>query len=68
MTRKDFEGIARVLEYTKPDDLIEPVNPLDDPMMDVWENVVNRMAAYLATTNPAFDRARFLKACGVENV
>lgn len=68
MTRRDFEGIARVLEYTKPDDLIEPVNPLDDPMMDVWENVVKRMAAYLGTTNPAFDRAKFLKACGMENV
>lgn len=65
MTRRDFEGIARALEWAKPDDLIEPVNPSNDPVMDVWENTVNRMASYLATTNPAFDRARFIKACGM---
>jgi hypothetical protein len=52
MTRKDFELIAQVIassEYYSA---------------DYRNNLAREMAEALATTNPAFNEDKFLKACG----
>ena len=58
MTRKDYVAIAAAMAR---------VIPLDNDRGSyrVWEATVCSLADYLATTNPRFDRERFLKACGV---
>ena len=52
MTRKDFKLIAESLFLS--------VCAEDDV-----QTVCRRMADALAITNPRFDRARFLQACGI---
>lgn len=59
MTKKDFEAIADVLDDTRP--------AFKGNDMDRWEHMALVFASMLASTNPRFDRARFLKACGLEN-
>lgn len=56
MTRKHFEGIAKALKDGMPheDDTAEYV---------AYHRAIASVADYLATTNPAFDRAKFIKAC-----
>jgi hypothetical protein len=62
MTRKDFQLIADVLRYDMdhaelyPDAAIRKAGCADR---------AKRMARALSTTNPNFDRDRFLTACGV---
>jgi hypothetical protein len=52
MSRKDFELIARTIRESAT-------------RANVSNGVIAReFADALATTNPNFDRARFLKACG----
>ena len=51
MTKKDFQLIASVFK--------------DTGTYGHW-NVIEKMADMLATTNPRFDRERFLKACESE--
>lgn len=55
MQRRHFEAIAGAIRELLGD-------PLDT---DDHRAVAEAMARVLAGTNPAFDRARFLKACGV---
>jgi hypothetical protein len=54
MTRKDFELIARVIKNS---------DEVADDM--TREAIASIFTAELVATNPNFDRARFLKACGV---
>ena len=59
MSKKDYELIARVLRsrvgyFTSRDG------------QDALAIVARDFASELQTTNPRFDRARFLQACGVE--
>jgi len=54
MTRKDFELIAAA---------VKSVWLSHEPSRTT---IANSLASALATTNPAFNRARFLTACGVE--
>lgn len=54
MTRKDFELIARVIKNS---------DEVADDM--TREALADMFADKLADTNPAFDRARFITACGV---
>lgn len=58
MTKKDFELIVAVFAA-------EPVQLLED--REIIENLAESLADALATTNPKFDRARFLAACGVQS-
>ena len=51
MTKKDFELIAATIAYL-------PAGP-------ARRETARLFADALATTNPRFDRARFLRACGV---
>lgn len=52
MTRKDFELIARCVR-AETGDMIR-------------QRMAERFADELRSTNPGFNRARFLAACGVE--
>ena len=55
MTRKDFEALAAVIKAGRTGD--------ND---DYADKTARSTADMLATTNPRFDRDRFLKACGVK--
>lgn len=61
MTRKDFQMIAGVLADVGS----VFVNTGSDEADEVLAVIVDAFADALAGTNPAFDRARFLSACGV---
>lgn len=54
MTRKDFQLIAGIIANL--DEVIEP---------EGLRILAEEMADGLATTNPAFNRPLFIKACGV---
>lgn len=56
MTKKDFELLARALRDCRP-------LPLHLERMKQHDYVIRFMANALATTNPRFDRERFLNAC-----
>jgi hypothetical protein len=58
MTRKHFEALAAEMWATRP-----PVEAIARPQ---WRRDVEGLADVCARFNPHFDRARFLKACGVE--
>ena len=58
MTKKDYIVIARAIAGCKPDD-VQPV--IAQETMRI--RLIDSIAAALATDNPRFDLARFLKAC-----
>ena len=59
MTRKDFELVAAVLAGLPFEgDSAGPVATAAQ-----IDGIAQRFADALATTNPAFDRAKFLSAC-----
>jgi hypothetical protein len=65
MTKKDFEMIASTLKSEMPER--EPGNRWSDGARDEWSTTCLAFASMLASTNPRFDRARFLAACGMES-
>lgn len=70
MTRKDFELIAGELKELKTFIDIPGIPGSDEyekGKHDTWYIITSNLASRLATTNPAFDRERFLKASGVED-
>lgn len=56
MTRRDFELIAQTINFASHN-----IGLLQSDR----ESLANEFADALRATNPQFDRARFLKACGV---
>ena len=65
MTKKDYEAIAREVK----DALAQW--PDGTSVLDVGARVATRTLTYrlcdvFAADNPRFDRARFLRACGIE--
>lgn len=66
MSKKDFELIANIFASNKrsPKGLSEGEYRA---ACDEREWLVYVFAARLSATNPRFDRARFLRACGVES-
>ena len=60
MQRRHFQMIAEVLNDSFP----VPENNTDPVLY--WRLIVESFASRLASTNPGFDRARFLAACGME--
>jgi hypothetical protein len=56
-TKKDFEGIAEVFRY------VLRIEDEDNAINAVLLVTAYRVADYLATTNPRFNRDRFLAAC-----
>ena len=59
MTRTDFELIADVINESRV-----CFEDKDDATIN---NIAEHFAAVLPRTNPRFDRARFLRVCGVES-
>jgi hypothetical protein len=70
MTKKHFEALAAALKFIKPSG--NPVCPPKDVKVFLagqqreWDYAVEATADVCSKFNPNFDRARFLKACGVE--
>ena len=64
MTKKDFEKIAGAIKDAR--DAVGP-NP-DRPFltMTIFDSLSRTIADVCATTNPKFQRMRFLTACGVD--
>ena len=57
MTRKDYVAIAEA---------IAKADRYDDGEM-IAADIIERIADCMIRDNPRFDRARFLKACGVQS-
>lgn len=68
MTKKDYELIARVLRTEGKYALTAPAlsGPQRGAAVAAIEATADAFADALAAKNPGFDRARFLRACGVE--
>lgn len=60
MTRKHFEAIAKIINAR-----LAWADAVQYGYIDATQKIANEMADYFATQNPNFDRARFLKACGL---
>lgn len=70
MTKKDYVRIAQVFHVTRcyvdVPGRVTGKPTCQETDAATWEALAYEMADMLATDNPRFDRARFLKACGVE--
>lgn len=53
LSRKDYEAIAEILMHS---------NKFETPHYFI----ANELSTYFASENGRFDKARFMKACGVE--
>lgn len=62
MTRKDYVAIAAAIHRTGMAATIGPKKSAQDAIRLAAIDI----AATMANDNPRFDRARFLKACGIE--
>lgn len=60
MTKKDFEAVAAIISREA---IRNPAPGFDEGYDAGVENVALEIADYFASTNPRFDRARFLEAC-----
>lgn len=65
MTRKDYVKIAAVLNETRG--APQGNGSESDAALFQWTQDVAAIAYLLAADNPRFDRARFYKACGMED-
>lgn len=65
MTRKDFQLIADVLrtERERSRQYVTVNNPRACTELDHLDQIAESMADALVTTNPRFNRSRFLNAC-----
>lgn len=61
MTKKDFILIAGAIKQTRD----AYIKAGDTTALNVNYGMIKNITTALATTNPAFDRARFLTACGI---
>jgi len=73
MTKKDYEKIASVLNLGKIECAAHgfEIAPAEAwaymvGAREQWLELVYRVCAVMADDNPRFDRARFLKACGLD--
>jgi hypothetical protein len=62
MTKKDYELIASILKGAQN---YEATFNDNEKGAKAIEGITHTFATMLAHTNPRFDRARFLTACGV---
>jgi hypothetical protein len=65
MTRKHFQQLAKAMENLRKFEAHDP--ELSETVARVvrYSSVVDALAKVLADSNPRFDRARFLGACGI---
>lgn len=59
MQHRHFATVAAIIAS------MSKVNNQEHGFIDVREDVAEHFADELAKTNPRFDRARFMRACGV---
>lgn len=64
MTNKYSEAMAAIIR-TELDSLSDISGDAADCGREACENIAKDMAGVFAGANPSFDRARFLKACGL---
>lgn len=67
LSKRHYEAIAEQLKASASpawDDTARAVFPTT--AKEQWFDIVGRIASYFAADNPRFDRARFLRACGME--
>lgn len=62
MTRQHFALIAEVIAERRT-----VAHNYDDVVYDELDRISKAFASALASTNPNFNRARFLRACGVDD-
>lgn len=62
MTKKDYELIAQILKGAQN---YEATFNDNEKGAKAIEGITQTFATMLATTNPRFNRAKFLTACGV---
>lgn len=67
MTRKDYNLIAAALKQVKPYLSGFGDEKLDQAALYGFKLSANMLATELAADNPAFNRERFLTACGVDD-
>ena len=65
MTRKDFQLIADAVRQLRTFEAHDAELSEDVAHAVRWSSVADALASALATTNPRFDRDRFLGACGI---
>ena len=64
MTRKDYELIAAALRRSSCE-VADRTSDYGDGVRTQFNVTASMLATALESTNPRFDRSRFLKACGV---
>lgn len=68
MTKKDFELIAAALRASRPDPMrIAASEEYIEGCENQFRLSCETITKAVQTTNPRFDRARFLAACGVQS-
>lgn len=60
MTKKHFKAIAEIIK--RHCDLQNIDSAVEETVCDI----ISDLSDFLATTNPLFDRTKFLDACGIE--
>jgi hypothetical protein len=73
MTKKDFEAIASILKAPLEENRKVKYNDIDGHVSRDWLDgrgmmiyeLVAELSYYFEQVNPAFDRARFYKECGI---
>ncbi len=70
-SKQHFEMIARVLREADLESSLDEYQPAAEHereiIADDRRRLAHTFADELTATNPRFDRARFLRACGVES-
>jgi hypothetical protein len=64
MSRKHFQALANALQANLPD---QNSNAFEREAL-LFENIADSIMRACAAFNPHFDRARFAKACGLEEI
>lgn len=70
LSKQHFELIADVARGERGEHFDKPyadMNAWERGTYDAWNTYTLNLAHALAATNPQFDRARFLAACGVQS-
>lgn len=63
MTRKDYELIAQTIRDIRISTSVRGQDILS--RIEIRDDIARLFAESLANTNPRFDKARFLQACGI---
>lgn len=67
MTRKDYVAIAAAIMAARRDIKLKEPHESHADMWDGASLAAEHIAEVMAADNPRFDRARFLKAAGVQS-